>query len=244
MRDAWLDLAVGGRCAACGRPGRRLCALCAVALPRGGTAVAPDPVPPGLVPTWAAGPYGGALRALLLAHKERRAYPLAAPLGRVLADVVVAGLGSGHGSARGPGADPGGDRDALVVLVPVPSTPAAVRTRGHDPVLRMVRHTAGALRSTGIAAVALPLLHQRRRVDDQAGLSAAERAANLSGSLAVLARRRRRLTGRRVQVVVCDDVLTTGSTVREAQRALEAAGLPVTLAAVLAATTRTRPGSG
>jgi orotate phosphoribosyltransferase len=40
-------------------------------------------------------------------------------------------------------------------------------------------------------------------------------------------------------VVVCDDVMTTGSTLREAQRALEAVGLGVLRLAAVAATART-----
>jgi predicted amidophosphoribosyltransferase len=75
-------------------------------------------------------------------------------------------------------------------------------------------------------------------VRDQATLDAGQRAANLAGSMRC---RRPRATDRGGVVVVVDDVLTTGSTVREAQRALEAAGLVVSGVAAVAATRRRRP---
>jgi predicted amidophosphoribosyltransferase len=75
---------------------------------------------------------------------------------------------------------------------------------------------------------------------DQAGLGAEERAANLAGSMCCRTAVLRRLAARhgRASIVVCDDVLTTGSTAREAQRALEAVGLHVAGVATIAATRR------
>jgi predicted amidophosphoribosyltransferase len=93
------------------------------------------------------------------------------------------------------------------------------------------------------------MLRFRTRVADQAGLDAAARAANLTGSMWCPSRSLRRvarsLGGRRTNavVVVCDDVLTTGATAREAQRALEESGLTV-LAVATAAATRKRIRTG
>jgi hypothetical protein len=102
------------------------------------------------------------------------------------------------------------------------------------------------LRSGGLDVEVRRLLRLRAGVADQSGLDAAERAANLAGSMRVRAGPVRGLLARRgpVRVVVCDDVLTTGSTAREAQRALETAGLDVVRVATVAATPRRFAGTG
>lgn len=229
LRDAWLDLVHGGCCAGCARPGRSLCDGCAASLPRTAVAVAPDPCPPGLAPCFAAGEYAAVLRALLLAHKEQAVHDLRGPLAAVLAAAVRPLLVPG----------------VATVLVPVPSSPAVVRARGHDPLDRVARATARRLRAPGVGVAVRPLLRQRGAVVDQAGLDLDGRRRNREGSLGVRPAARDRLArgraGRPLVVVVVDDVLTTGATAREAQRALEAGGVPVRGVAVLAATRRRRP---
>jgi predicted amidophosphoribosyltransferase len=90
------------------------------------------------------------------------------------------------------------------------------------------------------------VLRSRPGVVDQAGLDAGARAANLAGSMHCPAARLRALAARRpcARVVVCDDVVTTGATLREAQRALEAVGLDVVAVAAVAATRRRIPTGG
>lgn len=222
MWDAWLDLALGSCCAACSAPGRVLCSGCTALLPSDGVRTWPDPVPEGLVPVFVAGSYADPLKRLLIAHKEHRVLGLAGPLGALLAAAVTSAL------AERPGAD--------LLLVAVPSRRRTVRRRGHDPVARMVRAAACSLRGSGRRVVAAPLLVQHRVVADQAGLDADQRAANLDGGLRVDARVQRRLAGRTLTTLVCDDIVTTGATVREAQRALAAVGIDVAAVAAVAAT--------
>lgn len=219
MIDAWLDLLHGGTCAGCDRPGRSWCVGCEDRLPRRAVEVRPTPCPDGLVRCFAAGEYADVLRRLVLAHKERAVFALAAPLGRALAVPLAL--------ARDP--------DHLTLLVPVPSTRAVVRRRGQDPLLRVARQAA---RPLGPGVRVAPLLGSRTRVLDQSGLAADERRSNRHGSMRLRPDVRARLaaTGRPVSVIVVDDVLTTGSTVREAQRALEQGGLAVRAVAVVAAT--------
>ena len=227
MLDDWLDLVLGRACVCCARPGRLLCQDCRDGLPVGATRVRPDPCPEGLAPTFAAAEYADPLRRMILLHKERRAFPLAGPLGQTLVAPVLAGSA---GAGR-------------TVLVPVPSRLAVVRARGHDPMLRVTRAAASLLRATGADVVVTRLLRQRDAVADQAGLSAADRAANLAGRMAVRPGPLRALArdGRAVTTIVCDDVITTGSTAREAQRALESVGVPVRAICCVAATRRRVP---
>lgn len=232
--EAGADLLTGSRCAGCRRPGRALCRRCADVLttvrPR---ACSPDPPPaqllrPSPLPLVCAGSYDGLLRDLVVAHKEERRLALAHPLGRLLASAVECAVGSAV-AEHGP-------LGTGVVLVPVPSSPQSVRTRGHDPLLRLTRVAAIRLRRRGIACTVAPLLVHARIVADQAGLSAAGRVANLDGAFAAV-RCGPRTRANRV-VVVVDDVVTTGASLAEAVRALRAKGLDPVAGATVAATQR------
>jgi predicted amidophosphoribosyltransferase len=228
LSDAVADLVVGSCCLGCGRPGRLLCPRCRAALPDRAHPSWPSPTPAGLAPPWSCGEYAGVLRAMVVGHKEHRMQALCRCLAGLLAESVTAA------TAAVPGP---------VALVPVPSRRATVRARGYDATYTMVRGAAALLRARGVDAAAHRLLGTDGRVLDQSGLGAVDRFANLDGSMRVPTARLRRLRAWRpaVRVVVCDDVLTTGATAREAQRALEAVGLPVHGIAAVAATRRRVP---
>ncbi len=225
---ALLDLAVPDVCAACDDPPGPLCPGCSRQLrselfdrPR---LAMPQPAPPLLPPVVAAGPYVGILRLLLTAYKdeERRDLRplLAARLSGSLAEVLLR-----TGEQR-------------ILVVPMPSSRAAVRRRGDDPVRDLTRAAARLVaghRPAGAPEV-LPALRPVRRLADQSRLGRRERAANLAGAYAVSPRWAPRLTGARV--VLVDDVVTTGSTLAEAARAVRTAGGTVVGAATLAATGR------
>lgn len=194
----------------------------------------PSPTPPGLVPPYALGDYDGVLQSLVIGHKERGLIGLRQVLGVLLARSVAAAAGGDPAAAAAGG--------AVLVLVPVPSRRSSTRARGHEPTRSMTAVAASALRRDGWPAQVAPLLRLRSGVADQAGLDSAARRANLAGSMTCPRPGIVRLLRRwdTVRVVVCDDVLTTGSTAREAQRALAAVGLPPLAVATVAATVRRR----
>lgn len=220
---ALIDLVLPAPCAGCGKAcTRAACPDCLAALTH------PRPVesaPVGLA-VWAVADWDGPVRALVIAHKERSRTGLAAPLGRALVPAVTAVMAVMAAAADG----------GPVVLAPVPSRAAACRARGHDPVARMAAATAAALRARGHDVRALPLLRHRRAVRDQAGLTAAQRGANLGGALVARAGVARIV--RNATLLVVDDVTTTGATLAESARALRAGGGVVTGGVVLAAVQR------
>lgn len=223
---------LGSRCAVCDRPGPALCQGCDRVLPREPRTCWPTPRPPGLARPTAVGDYEGPLKLLVNAHKEQQRFALARPLGELLACSVLAHLRGGPASAPG----------RRVLLVPVPSRRSVVRGRGHDPLLRLVRAAACSLRRQGVPAGVVRCLRTVRAAEDQAGLGAAARARNLAGTMVASAGARTAVGGvdAAALVLVVDDVITTGATVREAQRALEEAGCGVHGVATVAATRRRR----
>ncbi|MFE9407718.1 ComF family protein [Streptomyces sp. NPDC006704] len=210
MRGWWREfsgLVLPASCGGCGRQRTALCGRCRAALLDGPVRrVRPAPEPAGLPEVYAAARYEDAVRAVLLGHKERGALGLAGVLGRALAGAVRAAAGP---CARG-----------QLVLVPVPSSRRAVRARGHDATRRMALAAAGELRRTGTDARVAPVLRQGRAVADQAGLSAPQRLANLTGALRVAGGGARLLEG--AGVVLVDDLMTTGASLVEAARAVAA----------------------
>lgn len=190
---------------------------CCVGCGRAGGALCVACAPAGLLrldtaglPVVAAGAYAGTLRTALIAYKERGRRDLAGPLGELLARTVAAGSPSS--------------------LVPVPSAARVARARGGDHVLRLTRVAAQG----SVSRVATPL-RLARRVQDSAGLGLRERAANLHGAMRANPPSRPGTTA-----VILDDIVTTGATLREAARALDAAGWSVRGAAVVAVTTQRR----
>ncbi len=168
------------------------------------------------VPVFALGRYAGARRQAILAMKERGRGDLVAPLAGTLAigvhRLVVWGM-----------------VETPLTIVPAPTRRSAARRRGGDPVTRMAR-SAAAIVANGAPerpyVTVVQALRMKAMARDSVGLGTAARERNIAGR--VLLRGARPHT----EVVLVDDVVTTGATARESVRVLQAAGVRV--AAVLA----------
>ncbi|WKG05221.1 ComF family protein [Mycolicibacterium sp. HK-90] len=199
-----LDLILPLECGGCGVPSTRWCASCAGQLRVG----ADEPhlftprTDPG-VPVFALGRHAGVRRRAIVAVKEKGRMDLVAPLS------VTLNLALQHLLTWGVVATP-------VTLVPAPTRRAAARRRGGDPVGRMAAAAADGL--PGVAVV--PALRLRPWVRDSVGLSGAARQRNIAGRV----RQVRPIAG---EVVLVDDIVTTGATAAESVRTLTSAGAEV-----------------
>jgi predicted amidophosphoribosyltransferase len=197
-----LELVLPLECGGCGAPSTRWCDACAQALAvRADQPVLITPrLDPG-VPVFSLGRHAGVRRTAIIAAKEHGRSELARPLG------VALGVGLRHLVAWGVVETP-------VTLVPGPTRRAAARRRGGDPVTRMAH--AAALPG----AMVVQALRMRAFTRDSVGLSPGAREANIAGRVRVC----KPVHG---EVVLVDDVVTTGATACESVRVLQAAGAHV-----------------
>ena len=113
------------------------------------------------------------------------------------------------------------------VLIPAPSREISNRIRGFNPAHGLATAIAiELLKSQKIAVTVISALQVRSAVSDQAALDSAGRRQNLVGAMTTKKSFRANLLAGR-QVILVDDIVTTGSTLIEATRALAEAGVPV-----------------
>jgi ComF family protein len=199
LLDLWLPPA----CAACaGDPGPvpgSLCPRCLASLPRAPAALAPPRRLDALV---AAAEFRTPVETWIRRFKYPR--PGLAGLDPEAAAALRALVCEAAARAPGPAPD---------LVVPIPLHARRLRERGFNPACELARAVARAVRRR-LAPRALARL---RDTASQTGLSRAARSRNVRGAF-----RARAPVPPRIWLV--DDVVTTGSTLSEAARALRRAG--------------------
>jgi ComF family protein len=182
------------------KPADQLCQPCRLA-------------PPPFERAVAYGGYAGNLRALIHALKYDGMLPVAERLGGLLAEAILK-LESSESTAVEL-------RNALVVAVPLHA--AKRKQRGFNHAELIARAAVKALRAERPELrlqLEEGLLERRRATRSQAGLSPHQRRANLRGVF--FAPAPERLAGR--QVLLIDDIYTTGATARTCSQVLRRAG--------------------
>ena len=124
-------------------------------------------------------------------------------------------------------------------VVPMPLSRERMQQRGYNQAHELGRALARRLSSTpttpqGETRYSPHVLHRVRDTQAQSTLDASARAANLQDACVVLPSDGAEIQGRRI--VVIDDIMTTGASLREAARALLQAGAGSVTAVVLART--------
>lgn len=224
---ATMDLLLPADCPACGYPGvpgepSGLCIRCERLCRQHPPFFTTPRLDPG-IPIVVSGSYGGVHRQVLVGAKERGRRDARAVCGALMVGTFRWLWGNGYLP------DP---RVIPWVLVPAPTTRRASRQRGGDLVTRWCQDTAQAIRGD-ISVV--PVLRSRGTKRDQVGLSAVARRENMSGAVIVDTReweRYSRNVGARMgrsgvyppQVILVDDVVTTGSTCAESVLVLRSHG--------------------
>lgn len=162
------------------------------------------------MPVFSLGRYAGPRRAAVLGVKEHGRTDLLRPLAGALRAGLLHLLTWGL-------------VDTPLTVIPAPTRRWSARRRGGDPVTRMARTAVADL--PGVTIV--PAVRTRAFAADSVGLSTADRQRNIAGRVRVV----RPVAG---EVLVVDDIVTTGATAAETVRVLHTTGARVAAVLVVA----------
>jgi ComF family protein len=172
---------------------------------------------PPYVKATAYGSYESGLRELIHLLKYERVRPAANVLGRMLAE-AIADLRDAF-------------QDGLVLVVPVPLHSRKQRQRGYNQA-ELIARAAVKQMAAGRFEMSAGILERRRETQSQIGLSSHQRRENIRGAFAVT--QSEAIAGR--EILLVDDVFTTGTTVSECARVLRRAGASKVYVATVART--------
>jgi len=162
-------------------------------------------IEPPFVKAVAYGSYEGGLRDLIHMLKYQQVRPASNVLGRMLAE-AVAGLEPSLG-------------DAHLLVVPVPLHTSKFRQRGFNQ-SELIARMALKLSPSRDRYSLCDVLERTRQTLSQIGLTRHQRRENLRGAFRV--KSPEKISGR--EILLVDDVFTTGTTVSECARILRRAG--------------------
>jgi predicted amidophosphoribosyltransferase len=202
-----LDLVLPIECGGCGAPSIRWCPACArqLAVKADEPHLVTPRVDPG-VPVLSLGRYAGARREAIVAVKEHGRADLLAPL------AIALRAGLERLLTWGVVATP-------LTIVPAPTRRSAARRRGGDPVTRMAQAATADLPDIQVVQA----LRLKALVRDSVGLSSADRQRNIAGRVKI----GKHIEVQAQDVLVVDDIVTTGATASESVRVLRLAGAHV-----------------
>ena len=210
-----LQLLFPSHCLLCGDAGSDLCSSCDSKIIRRFAPISLAGQED--IALWPGAYYGDELAQLILMAKEQNNGVARNYLARLLVQAFVqANVAFEQANVDSP-------VDGQLLLVPIPSGSSSNRKRGYHHGYLLALALAKELRRTcGIRASAVELLRTNRRVADQSGLNRQERLRNMDGAYSLV--RGARKAGPATRLYLIDDLVTSGSSLREGLRALKAAG--------------------
>ncbi len=209
LADSALRLLFPSRCVLCGREGDLICEPCRRSFP---PRLEADAIPKltGIRAARAVWPYEGSVREIVRRYKYNGLRSLSPVLASEMTNVLLEW-------------DP-----PIDLIIHVPVHPARLRERGFDQSELLARELS---QTTYTDVVAISAIARLRETAVQArAMSATERTANVRGAFHVPDPEQIR----RANILLIDDVLTTGATLTEAARALRRAGAKNVYALTLA----------